>query len=486
VGPTGDEKGAVRLETVGARRAGADIVVQVVGRALNVALGVVATLVLVRALGDEDFGEWVTVFAIAEIVGFTGEWGLEQLAVRRAAVDREREAEWFGSLLTLRLLMSVPTALVLIVVLFVIADSTEMRATALIMAATMFTAAASSVRVIFQLRVRNDVAVVIMTLNSVLWTLAVVAIAGADGGMVAFAAAFLAAYVVTTGVQFVWALRTQPLRIRGSRRLWGGLVRAGVPLGVAGLLTLAYVRIDGVLVFQIAGADEAGLYGAVYRVLDRVQMVPTALMTTLLPIIAAAWPTDPDRTRRVIQRGADYLALVAFPALAFTIAVPEQIVVLLFGDEFRDAAPALPILMGAFVAISFWHLAMNMMIVLGRQARLVLYTGAGLIVNVILNLALIPSYGFLAAAWITLGTETLVMALTMATVLRETRNRLAVGRMARAALAAAVMGGVVALLAEAGAGIVALAVAAGALYAATVLVVRAFEVSDLQALLNRP
>jgi O-antigen/teichoic acid export membrane protein len=221
-------------------------------------------------------------------------------------------------------------------------------------------------------------------------------------------------------------------------------------------------------------------------VLDRVQMVPTALMTTLLPIIAAAWPADPDRTRRLIQRGADYLALVAFPALAFTIAVPEQIVVLLFGEEFRDAAPALPILMGAFVAISFWHLAMNMMIVLGRQARLVLYTGAGLIVNVILNLALIPSYGFLAAAWITLGTETLVMALTMATVLRETRNRLAVGRMARAALAAAVMGGVVALLAEAGAGIVALAVAAGALYAATVLVVRAFEVSDLRALLKRP
>ena len=485
MGPTGDEKGAVRLESVGARRAGADIVVQVIGRALNAALGVVVTLVLVRALGDADFGEWATVFAVVEIVSYTGEWGLEQLTVRRAAADREREAEWFGSLLTLRYLMAVPTFVVLLAVLLVIADSSEMRATAILVSATVFTGAASTVRGIFQLRVRNDVAVVIMTLNSVLWTLAVVAIARGDGGMVAFAAAFLAVAVVTTGIQFVWAVRTQPLRIRGSRRLWGGLVRAGVPLGLAGLLTVAYVRIDGVLVFQIAGAHEAGLYSAVYRVLDRVQLVPTAFMTTLLPIIAAAWPANPDRARRLMQRGADYLALVAFPALAFTIAVPEQIVVLLFGDEFRDAAPALPILMGAFVAISFWHLAMNMMIVLGRQARLVVYTGAGLIVNVALNLALIPSYGFLAAAWITLATETLVMGLTTATVMRETGTRLAIGRMARAALAAAVMGGVVALLAEAGAGIVALAVAAGALYTSAVVIVRAFDVSDVRLLLNR-
>ncbi len=52
---------------VGARRATVDIAVQVIGRTGNLALGVVVTLIVVRALGSSGFGEWSTIFAITQI-----------------------------------------------------------------------------------------------------------------------------------------------------------------------------------------------------------------------------------------------------------------------------------------------------------------------------------------------------------------------------------------------------------------------------------
>jgi O-antigen/teichoic acid export membrane protein len=471
--------------SVAHRRIAADISIQIVGRLLNAGLGVIATLVLIRALGDDGFGQWATVFAVVEVVGYLGEIGLEQLAVRRISADRRREAEWVGALVSLRFALAVPVTALVLIALFAISDDDEMRAISLIAAGTMFTGALSAARVVFQVRVRNDVSVVILTLNSVLWTLAVITLASGDGSMVAFALAFLITAAVTTILEYVWAVRTQPIRYAGSRRYWGDLIRGGVPLGIAGLVTMAYVRIDGILVFEIAGADEAGLYAAVYRVLDRVQMVPTAVMTTLLPLLAAAWPADPDRTRRLMQSAADLLLVTALPALALAVAAPAEIVDLLFGDEFEDAAPALPVLMGAFVALSLWHLALNMVIVLGRQRRLIVYTTAGLVVNVALNIALIPEFGFMAAAWITLATEVLVMALTLSYVLGQTGVRLRLRRMAATTLSAVVMGLACAALVAAGLHVAVVGVVGLLVYAAALLVLRAVDLGEVRLLLRR-
>jgi O-antigen/teichoic acid export membrane protein len=467
------------------RRIAADITIQIVGRLLNAGLGVVATLILIRALGDDGFGQWATVFAVVEIVGYAGALGLEQLAVRYAATDREREGEWIGAVVSLKFALALLVIPLMLVILFLLSESDEMRATAVITSALMFTGALSAARGVFQLRVRNDVSVVILTINSVLWTLAVIALAGASGSMVAFALAFLAVAVVSTGIEFVWAIRTQPLRFRGSTQHWGVLLRGGIPLGLAGLVTLAYVRIDGVLVFQIAGADEAGLYAAVYRVLDRAQMIPTAVMTTLFPLLAAAWPADPARVRALVQAAVDNLMVIALPALALTIAASKEIVILLLGDEFEEASPALAVLMGAFVALSFWHLAQSMVIVIGRQRRLIAYTVVALFFNVALNLILIPSYGFMAAAWITLGTEVLVMALTFGDVLQQTAIRLELRRLLLTALSATLMGLAVAGLLDAGVGVILAASMSLVVYAAALLAFRAVDFNELRGLLRR-
>ena len=75
-----------------------------------------------------------------------------------------------------------------------------MAAAGLLLTGTLLLAPLSMTRVAFQTRVRNDLTILVLTVNSILWTAAVVAIAATDGGMVWFAAAFLASAVCSVGL----------------------------------------------------------------------------------------------------------------------------------------------------------------------------------------------------------------------------------------------------------------------------------------------
>jgi O-antigen/teichoic acid export membrane protein len=248
---------------------------------------------------------------------------------------------------------------------------------------------------------------------------------------------------------------------------------------------MAYARIDQVIVFELAGDRAAGLYGAVYRVLDRAQLVPDAFMITLFPIIAAAHGVDSARVRRLFGLALDYLAVVSLPLLAFTIVAARPLVRLLFGQSFIAAAPALPVLMGAFVLISVGYLLGNMIIVLGLQRRFIAYAVAALAFNVAANLALVPDYGFQAAAWITLATEALVGGLSARAVLTHIELRPALGRIVRTLVASGLMGGLVAAARAWGAPLGALVAIAVASFGALAFALGAVRRGELVALVRR-
>jgi O-antigen/teichoic acid export membrane protein len=473
------------LAVVGRRRASIDIGAQIAGRVFNLALGVLVTALIVRALGQGPYGQWATAMAIMQLAMQFGTLGMDVVAVRSAASDPENESTWLGAQLLLRVLAGVPVALGCAVAIVLISSTDDMKVAGLLMTATLVTGTLGSLQIAWQLRVRNDVNVAFVTLGSFLWTGAVIAVAASDGGMVPLAAAFLAVNTLTSLLQAGLVLRRVPVRLRGTGPALRRLARLTLPVGIGTLLMYAYGQVDQVLVYQVGGDEQAGLYGSVYRILASAMVVPGAVMLTLFPIIAAARASNPERVRRLLRVTADYLAMVSLPAFAFTLAAADPIVRLLYGDDFAGAANSLRILMAAFVPVCFMFLSGNMLIALGRQRALIGSALAALAVNVALNLALLPHYGYVAAAWATLATELLVLGLTARIVLRDVGGRLRPGRIPKASIAAAAMGALVGALNWAGAPLVALLGAAAVAYPALLLAVRAVERDELRALAHR-
>jgi O-antigen/teichoic acid export membrane protein len=458
---------------------------QIVLRATNIVLGVGVTLLLVRSLGDEGFGQWATLLAVVGFAGYLGELGLDRVAVERAAADPPSAPSWLGALMLLRLALSVPAALAALAICLWLSDDATMRVAAVVLAALLPVAAIGAARVAFQLQVRNAVSVAVELANGVLWAVAVVVVAVLDGGIVAFAAAFVAVSAATSLAQLALAVRATTFRLRGSRARWGTLLRLGIPVGVGGLLTFGYGYLDQVIVFAIAGARDAGLYGAVYRIYERIQFLPAAVMTTLFPIFVAARAADPARVRRLFQLAFDALVLLSLPALTIALAGPEAIVRLLFGDEFAEAGPALPLLMATFVLVSVGYLAGYLIIAYELQRRFVTIALVALVLNVTANLLLVPVAGFMAAAWITLATELLVATWTTVLVCRTIGFVPAWTRVGRVAVLALVAGAAGWALREAGVAVAVWAPAAALLYAALLVALRVVHRDELRALLGQ-
>jgi O-antigen/teichoic acid export membrane protein len=469
------------------QRAAKDILMQIVVRVGNLALGVVVTAIVVRTLGRAGYGQWSTLFIVIALIGYFANFGMEGVALREAAKAPELEHEWIGTVITARLIMLVPVMIISLVALLLLEQSHQMLVAGLILIAVMPFGGVSALAILFRLRVDNRVPMIVLTLRSILWGIAVILISAEGGGMIALAIAMAGTNTIGSIVQALAAMRVVPRWPRPTRKHLRELVRIGLPIGISGVLVIAYARIDQVIVYVVAGSKQAGLYGAVYNVLDQSHFVPVSIMTTLAPVLAASWPGDRERLLRTARLTAELLAVASFGALAFAIVAAEPVVRLIFGAEFAPAASILPVLGAAFVLICFGYLNGNLLLVLGLQRRLLRISLIALVVNVIGNLILVPLFGYTGAAWMTLVTEMVVFGFAFTLVLRALElSRPRLGRLGRTALAAALLAAGLAVLRLAADAPLAVLIAAACIcYPALLIALGAFGADDVRVLLRR-
>ncbi len=452
---------------------------------LNLGLGVVVTALVARALGDAGFGQWSTILVVVQLISYFTSFGVESVVIREATAEPDREGEWLGALLILRSLLSVPAILVGLVVVLLLQESTAMLVAGVVLLVQTPFNVGASLRVTHQLRVSNWVPMAILTLNSVLWGGAVVFIFVAGGGLVPLAIAMTATSVLTATLQAIAAIKIARPNLRPSREATMRLARVGLPVGLSGLLVLAYARIDQLLVFAIAGSTAAGLYGAQYRIVEQAHLVPVSMMTTLMPILAAAWTVNRERALRITWLAAEYLTVASLGGLAVSLVVARPLTVLLYGEDFASAAPALPVLAGAFVFICFGYLTGNLVLIAGLQRRLVTIGLVGLVVNVVGNVVLIPAWGFMGAAWMTLATEAAVVVVTAVMLRRRLELTLPpLGRMARIFAASATLALMLEICSGLGGSFAVLLVVAAFAYPALLLGLRAVDLGEIRMLLR--
>lgn len=468
-----------------AKRAAGDVMGQVAARALNALVGVGVTIALVRGLGTRGYGDWSTLLAVITMVGYLTSLGLEEVAVRHASMDPERESMWVSAMVSLQLMISVPVTIVALAVTIAIAHDASTRIAAVLLSMTCCLSALGSVRAVFQLRIRNSWTAGFELFNGLLWALAVFAIAAAGAGIVAFAAAFLVSTAVVNIVEFVIARRHMRLGLRGGGRARTELLKIGVPFAIASLLYLAYTQVDQVLVYELAGERAAGLYGSAGKILDRALVIPASILATMFPLMAAAYKDNLPRMRELVQTATEVLLVATLPFVGLVAVIARQLMRLLFGAAFAPAGPALTVLMMVFAISAFSYIAGDLVIVLRLQRRYIIYAFSGLVVNVALNVALIPAYGFVAAAWVCLGTEGLVIGLALHAAFRAIDQRLRFQRLIRIALVSA--GGALAALGarEAGLPLVPIGVVWVLAIGASWALLRPWSLTEMRALVHR-
>jgi O-antigen/teichoic acid export membrane protein len=179
-------------------------------------------------------------------------------------------------------------------------------------------------------------------------------------------------------------------------------LRQSLPfLLLAGAQVLNY-QTDILMLGVLTTQEQTGLYRVAVQVIDGLGIVLFAISAAIAPQLARLHAqTDWPRIQRILVYSHRAAALVMLPAALVIAGFGRELLALVFGEEFSAAADALEILaLGkvAYASVGFAGLALSM---LGRAGAAAIITLVTVVMNITLNLYLIPHYGIEGAAMAT-------------------------------------------------------------------------------------
>ncbi|CAN5296908.1 flippase [soil metagenome] len=221
--------------------------------------------------------------------------------------------------------------------------------------------------------------------------------------------AYLAGSGAVTLCWLIWtAMRVRPwVDFRGMP----DILKGSYQYGLSGLLTMAFYRIDIVLLSLLRDMSEVGIYAAAAKLLDLAGKIPILAARVVAPMLFQKSHEDPAGYRKICNAMLRAAAGVAMAvALTFNL-LAEPLILFVFGEKYAASAIILQVL-GISFALRFVSIALQTVLSTSDlHARRTQALGLGTAFSVGCNLVLIPLYGAIGAAGgVILGNIVIILA----------------------------------------------------------------------------
>ena len=439
-------------------------------------IALVTVFAILRHLAAPRYGSFATLVNFTAIVSVVLDLGFNVLFVREGARHPKEIQRYLRNVMSLRLLMSVVSLVLLAAVLRLAQlDSLLIPGFALMVLTSYSTLLRNTLYALQKLGF-EAVAVVLESL----FLLAIVVYGIKTGrGLTFFVWAYAAQYAFSCAY-FVVVLAAKRIALIGWKfelpllREW---FWKGLPFALTFVLTILYFKIDQPLVYALRPHAEAGWYGAAYKPIESLLFIPITFLSVVFPVLSVYHRERPAELLDVVNRFFKALLLIGWPMSVgiFVLAHPLSNAFL-----YRESEPALRIL-SLTLGIAFVNNAfIGALSASDRQSSFTWAAGWSLVANVALNLALIPTFGYLGASTATVITE-VVLGVAGWVLTRRYIGRVPVLRLSwRVLLAGLVMGVVIYPLRDMGGVALAIPILVGvAVDCGAVLLLRALTTDEI-------
>jgi O-antigen/teichoic acid export membrane protein len=395
--------------------------VLVVGRYAVAALAWAGTLIVVRQLSVSDFGRYQLILSLLGIVGFIADLKLSRIVLRDLmAVDGAAAGDMVGSYVGLRLAIGfVSYAIAMAWVLLGGYGTDVVVGTAVAGLNLIILSAAFGVILLFEARLwLRDVALSNALGQLVQFAFTIVVAVFGLASILWFSWSTVANAIALTLWLAVIAHRTVHVRIRVEPGRWWVWLREAAPLALGAALDTVYFRIDIVMLSLMATYTAVGTYSVGYKFSDLLGALPLAVLTPALTMMVAAWPQDPAAFRRTFRHALVILSVAAIGASVGFVVFAEPLVTLLYQQRYADATDAARLLVVGQGLHFFTLLAFTALVAAGRNRLYPIAMLVGVVLNVALNLVLIPRSSYLGSGWATVVTELVVLVVLTLGVVR--------------------------------------------------------------------
>lgn len=371
----------------------------IAGRLAAVLIGAATSIVFARYLGGQHFGEFSSLYAYLSLFTWLASLGMEPILTREVARRRGDAGIIVATGMVLCSFFAVFTTGLAILLAPHSGYSGSMQRLVVYAAVDMLLLYPLRLpAIIFQADMKQWYVVSTNLVRQVFWFGAILVLAKIGASLPAFVLARLGGAVLET-ILILWysaAFIRPPYRIDLGKLIF--YLKACLPIAFSSLLASIYLRIDQVMLHNLASDRVLGDYAVAVKISELFEMLPAALLSSLFPILAT-YINDETRAKALTDRLFRYMMITA-GLLCVAMCVGSKLVVsLLYGPEFNQSAKLLSILVWSEFAVFFGSVVIHVLLARNLQRFLIFPTAIGAGLNVLLNVVFIPRYAASGSAW---------------------------------------------------------------------------------------
>lgn len=369
-------------------------------------LGLVTTAMIARHIGPEAFGIWSYALAFTTIVGGLAVLGLDKIVIKELVSHPDKQARIVSTALAMRMTAGMLSFLICAVIVIITKNRSPVYIYCTLITALNILLQSFDVLDYFY-QSRNEVQQVIIPKVSVFIIFCAVKVAFiyAGASLLTFVWLSLAELFITYAVILTGYLRNYSrhffsgISLQEARQLFAN----SWPLMFTGLLVLLYMKSDQLMLDAYSSPVQLGEYAAAARISELWYAIPTVIATAVLPGLIRKRKEDPPAYWQAVERWLRLsFWMSSIIAICMSFAAP-MLTGMLYGWQFPRSALILSIHIWANVPVFLCVVLMQYHIVEGTYKTNLYATISGIIVNLMINVLLIPSLGGVGAAFATVA-----------------------------------------------------------------------------------
>ncbi|MBB2149974.1 flippase [Pedobacter gandavensis] len=378
-----------------------------IARVGSLAIKIVASICVGNYLGAEEFGIYNYPLVFTTFFIAAAALGLDGFVTRELLRFPEKKNELLGTAFILKLIGGIIVLPLVYIAYHLAMDITTIDAPLSYILVVSFTGIVQAFNIIdsyFQSKAQGKFIMTVQVMGNLLsagfklllivlgmslnWFIAALLM-----DVIALAAGYIYVYQKEGGSIFEWKFKSPLARF---------LLKNSWPIAFSAILISIYMKIDALMIQGYLGSEQQGIYSSVVQLSEAWYFIPVAIVTAVFPAIMNAKRDDPERYQRRMQNMYDLMVWISMSIALFISFASPIIYRIVYTPEYWPAAHVLTIHIWAGIFTFLGTASGQFLIAEGYTKLSMLRTGAGAVVNIVLNIWWIPKYGISGAAVATL------------------------------------------------------------------------------------
>jgi len=377
---------------------------EIISRGLKFLLFIYAA----RILGSYFYGVFSFAFSLAAILAIISDLGVFTTSVREFSKDKSLMKKSFGDILGLEFILSLIYFLILVGLSFLNYHDPSIKYVLVILGGYM---ALESLYQFFFAAFRAEQKMryesITRILNVVITVICGFLLLTYKPSAINFSYAYITGSIVAiVYASYLYLKHFGSFKIHFNLSIYRKFLSLAWPLASVYIFYNLYHSLDSVVLGFYHLINQTGLYNAAYKIMD-MAILPVILISASFFPHLSSYQKDDDfaqNGRQTFKLNWFWSIAIGLPIIATCILLAPQIIQLLYGPSYLSAAPVLQILMLTALVIYLSYPLFNLLIARGQQKLVFYISASGAVLNLVLNLILIPYWGFYVAAISTLIT----------------------------------------------------------------------------------